>query len=231
MNIINNIKMNLAYINLDRNPERNTYILTEIKKIKDIKSVKRIDAVDGKKFTEEEKEYWGSRKNFRTMCCIKERVYPRVGCMLSHKKTLEYAIENKLDNILILEDDITIGDIPDISDIPKDTDMLYLGITLEKVKEEEKKQTGKYINIDPTYNKVFGTFGYYIPSLNKIKEIYDKIFHLKRNGSIDNDFKREIHPKGNCYILNPCPITANEIFESEIGYSKGQYKKLKKQYS
>ena len=223
--------MNIAYINLERNPERNQHIVIQIlTKIKMFRTLKRIDAIDGKEFTEDEKEFWGSRKNFRTMCNIKERVYSRVGCMLSHKKALEYAISKELDNILILEDDVTIAKIPDISDMPENTDILYLGITLEKVKEEEEKQTGKYININPKYNKVFGCFGYYIPSLNKIKEIYDTLFNLKRNGSIDNDIMREIHPKGNCYILNPCPIRADEIFESEIGYAKGQYKKLKKEY-
>ncbi len=223
--------MNIAYINLNRNPERNEHILNEIKNnITNYKTLKRIEAVDGKDFNDEEKEYWGSRKNFRTMCCIKERVYSRVGCMLSHKKVFEYALENELDNILILEDDITISEIPDIKDIPKDTDILYFGITMEKIKEEEEKQKGKYILIDTECMKVFGGFGYYIPSLEKIKEIYNILFSLKRNGSIDNDIKREIHPRGNSYILNPCPITANELFISEIGYKEGMYKNLKKQY-
>ena len=223
--------MNIAFINLERNGERKQYIMNEIlTKITTIKTLKRIDAVDGKKFTEDEKEFWGSRKNFRTMCCIKERVYGRVGCMLSHKKALEYAISQGLDNILILEDDVKIGKIPDISDIPKNTDILYLGVSLEQVKEEKEKQTGKYININPKFNKIWGTFGYYIPSLTKIKEIYDTLFTLKRNGSIDSDILREIHPKGNCYILNPCPIIATELFDTEIGYAKGHYKKLKKNY-
>lgn len=223
--------MNIVYINLNRNPDRNNHILNEIKNnIKDYKTLKRIEGVDGKEFTKEEQDYWGSRKNFRTMCNIKERVYSRVGCMLSHKKCFEYAIENELDNILILEDDITISNIPDLIDIPKDIDILYFGITMEKIKEEEQKQTGKYIKIDTEYMKVFGGFAYYIPSLSKIKEIYDILFQLKRNSSIDNDIKREIHPRGRCYILNPCPITADEIFNSEIGYKKGIYKNLKKQY-
>lgn len=223
--------MNIAYINLNRNPERNEHILSEIKNnITNYKTLKRIQAVDGKEFNEEEKEYWGSRKNFRTMCNIKGRVYSRVGCMLSHKKLLEYALENELDNILILEDDITISTIPDINDIPKNTDILYFGITLQEVKEEKEKKTGKYIKINPEYIKVFGGFAYYIPSLEKIKEIYNILFSLKRNGSIDNDIKREIHPRCNCYILNPCPIKADEIFMSEIGYSKNQYKTLKKEY-
>jgi hypothetical protein len=222
--------MNIAYINLNRNPERNEHILNEIKNnITNYKTLKRIQAVDGKEFNEDEKEYWGSRKNFRTMCNIKERVYSRVGCMLSHKKILEYALENELDNILILEDDVTIRDIPDIKDIPKDTDILYFGVTLQRIKEEEK-QTGKYIKIDTEYIKVFGTFGFYIPSLEKIKEIYNILFSLKRNGSIDNDIKNQIHPRGNSYILNPCPITDSELFFSEIGYKEGMYKNLKKQY-
>jgi GR25 family glycosyltransferase involved in LPS biosynthesis len=223
--------MNIAYINLDRNTERNEHILNEIKNnITNYKTLKRIQAVDGKDFTDEEKEYWGSRKNFRTMCNIKERVYGRVGCLLSHKKLLEYALENELDNILILEDDVNIRDIPDINDIPKDTDILYFGIILQRIKEEEEKQTGKYIKIDTEYIKVFGTHGFYIPSLEKIKEIYNILFSLKRNGSIDCDIKNQIHPRGNSYILNPCPITDSELFISEIGYKEGRYKNLKKQY-
>ena len=72
--------MNIAYINLNRNPERNEYILNEIKNnITNYKTLKRIEGVDGKEFNEDEKEYWGSRKNFRTMCNIKDRVYGRVG--------------------------------------------------------------------------------------------------------------------------------------------------------
>lgn len=223
--------MNICYINLDRNTERNEYILNEVKKIKNIKSLERISAVDGKEFTDQEKIFWSCRKNFRTMCNIKDRVFARVGCMLSHKKALEYAIINKLDNVLILEDDISvISDIPDISDIPENTDILYLGITLLKVKDEPEPQSGKYINIDLNHNKVYGGFGYFIPNLQKIKEIYKSIFMLKRNGSIDNDLINEIQSKGNCYILNPCPIKTDEIFESEIGYSKNHYKNLLKEY-
>jgi GR25 family glycosyltransferase involved in LPS biosynthesis len=51
------------------------------------------------------------------------------GCFESHKYCLQYAKENNLDNILILEDDVRF-DVPDQTstiDIPKNFDMIHLG--------------------------------------------------------------------------------------------------------
>ena len=58
-----------------------------------------------------------------------------VGCMLSHIEVLEEAYEDGRDWVLVLEDDFkVVGDL-DISSMPKDFDVCYLGRNLQGVTE------------------------------------------------------------------------------------------------
>ena len=56
-----------------------------------------------------------------------------MGCSLSHLFTIKYAQQNKLDNFLLLEDDVEFDDELNqkfssyINQVPNDWDMLYLG--------------------------------------------------------------------------------------------------------
>lgn len=71
----------VLYINLKHRIDRRQNILKELEKIGvDMSKVHRIDAVE-------------------------EKLNGHLGCGKSHCKTLEYAIENNYDNVLILEDD------------------------------------------------------------------------------------------------------------------------------
>ena len=221
--------MNILYINLDKDILRNINMTKQFFNLNwDLDKIYRIDGVDGKRLTDEEKEYYESRKNFRTMCNIKERIHARVGCMLSHLKAIKHAIDNNYKNVIILEDDITINYLPNLEDIPENLDILYLGVQIEDIKEEEERQTGKYIHIKKDYMKVYTTCGYYIPSREKLLDIYTTLTSQTRMGSIDNDFVREIQSKGNCYIINPISVVQNDNIESNIGYSKKF--KLKREY-
>ena len=81
----------------------------------------------------------------------------RCGCFLSHTKLLEHIVDNKLDDVLILEDDaIKINEIP--LDYPKDS-IVYLGGFIH----HKKMMNNQKIEID-TLNDVSGNknYGFFI---------------------------------------------------------------------
>ena len=71
--------MNVIYINLDKRTDRNEQILGELK-------------------------YFTTRYN-RLSATQNQKGY--LGCSMSHIRSLEYAINNNLDNMIVLEDDFT----------------------------------------------------------------------------------------------------------------------------
>jgi len=75
---------NIFYINLDSRPDRKTKFEIEMKKLD----------LHARRFT-----------------AIKQK-FGALGCSMSHLALLKYAKENKLDHILIMEDDITFLNIP-----------------------------------------------------------------------------------------------------------------------
>ena len=113
----------------------------------------------------------------------------KCGCFISHTNIWRYIVSNKLDNILILEDDAKkINDI-DFSILPQDS-ITYLGgffmnkkIT-DKTKLDIKPIEG--INIlDKDKYRILMTLSYYIPKWEIAKEMLDYINSLDRWRAID----------------------------------------------
>ena len=95
---------NILYINLEKRKDKKDFTEKQLKKIN--RTAIRIDAIDHTDLIDK-----------------KERA---LGCTYSHIKALEYAIENKYENVLILEDDSEfITDKVEL-DLPEDTIMVYL---------------------------------------------------------------------------------------------------------
>ena len=132
-------------------------------------------------------------KNFSILEYVKHENSKR-GCLESHLKTIEYAIEKGYKSILIMEDDIKFIKKPNKIPLPpSDWDMLYLGGTVHRI--IEKKQPWSKITC-------WTTHAYMINLENKdlIKDIlrgydYDK--------EIDRYYLEKIHPYYNCYMLDP----------------------------
>jgi|TARA_R100000081_G_scaffold88152_1_gene59353 GR25 family glycosyltransferase involved in LPS biosynthesis len=156
-----------------------------INKIKSIfKNVIIIDAIYGLDLSKEEYEkennklitYHNTKETFRR---------GKIGCYLSHIKSLKYIIDNKLDNVLILEDDaeILFNDFEEIN-IEDNIYQLYLG--------------GQFFN-----KKLILTHSIFYPKYEYTKKIYDTLLERKRYRAIDIEFANIIHTKFNIKLNNP----------------------------
>ena len=111
----------------------------------------------------------------------------RCGCFLSHIKLLEHIVENKLNDVLILEDDaIKENDLP--IDYPKDS-ITYVGGFLYNRKMMDSKppkiehQVG--INLCPPDLRILGTLAYIVPRWQVAFHILNRIYNENRYKAID----------------------------------------------
>lgn len=247
----------IIYINRKNDKQRNIEILNNLKKLGLEKNSIRVEAIEGKKLKEtkyrkkiadllkvsEQKlkpEYWHSRKNFRTLTRDINIILPRIGCYLSHYYAALLAKQNNMEDVLILEDDAILlpNSLNDFR-VPSDADIIYLGGTFA-FEKEIKKKTGKIIKIDSNNLKLYGMFGYFIPSKSKIEDICNvlgavfldggaKLKHEEwRSGKIrlmgqNNDrlFVNFFQKYGCCYFLNPvCIYHKMEEDKSTLGNKK-----------
>jgi GR25 family glycosyltransferase involved in LPS biosynthesis len=193
----------ICYINLDRRPDRNDHIIKTLKYLDLFDMSYKIEAIDGtilkpeqisnKLITQEGifDAYESNIVDYKTL------TPGGIGCALSHRKTYQYIIHNKINKCLILEDDCKINvDINKILDqienkIPNNFDMLFLGYHVAYINKD----------IDDYYfipDKVYGLFGY-IVSLKGAKKLLE-MFPL----DLQIDTEISIHMnKFNAYCLKP----------------------------
>lgn len=156
----------ILYINLDRRPDREINMQSELKKINFDGSIERIKAVEGRELTRENI----SKKLFTDEAI--DDIFDKnkgmyyiltkgaAGCAMSHYNIYQKIINECTDSdkILILEDDIKIADnfIPKLKDYLKeipDNDILFLGYHL---------QTTHSTEVYNPVEKIWGLFGYII---------------------------------------------------------------------
>ena len=127
---------------------------------------------------------------------------PAHGCLLSHLEILKQAKAEKLNSILILEDDCKFLREGVLPKVPDDWDMLYLGGNIDAV----------FNNEDPNWVKgaIWTTHSYGVSS-SLFDKLIDNLKKYKRE--VDRYYKEEIHTKYNCYILK------NFFTTQKIGYS------------
>lgn len=241
---------NIVYINLDKRKDRNKIFKNQFKNIK----TKRISAINGLKLTNKEYRekisnelnipidkliptFWSNRSNFKSMNKKLEQILPKVGCYLSHLKAIQYAIQKKWSNILILEDDAKT--LPNTFskdfNLPKKCDITYFGGLFWHL-EKHNKNINKWIKINPHKLKLLGTFAYGLNNKNVIMDIYNvmrsvfidsvKSFdkHVDwRSGnikmraqSIDFFYTNYFQKYGICYVKNPVLFTHIENDHSDI---------------
>jgi len=164
--------MNIFIINLDKSEDR-------LKNYENIK-YNRWRAVDGKEldsnhsiFKEMNNNYGPKNYNSYLGTC---------GCFLSHITLWEHIVKNKLNNILILEDDADIIDeLPNIDELPEDG-ITYLGGLFCNIKLRSggiKKgviESKNGINeVDKEKFRLLMTLSYYIPNYKIAEDLLNEI--------------------------------------------------------
>lgn len=99
--------MKTYVINLERSPERKSYMERQLEKIPFL-SVEFITAVDGKAMSAEERQKRFDSESFEKRYA-KEVRPGEIGCTLSHQKCYRHFLESGEKCVLIVEDDIIIS--------------------------------------------------------------------------------------------------------------------------
>tara|TARA_R110001592_G_scaffold362310_1_gene675722 strand:+ start:2887 stop:4494 length:1608 start_codon:yes stop_codon:yes gene_type:complete len=143
----------------------------------------------------------------------------KTGCFMSHLNLLKHIVDQKINNVLIVEDDaLLVNKLPE--DLPQDC-LTYLGgfICNKKITSKEKisidHKTG--INeLDTDKYRMLMTLSYYIPKWEIAEEILQEIMKLKRYRAIDIVYGNVI--KKVKYIY-PSPFI-EEYWDSQICNNK-----------
>ena len=110
----------------------------------------------------------------------------KCGCFLSHISLWKYIIDNKINDVLILEDDAEkVMQIP--KELPQDS-LTYLGGLLfeKKITDGEYKGPHTFDKINDIIDfKVLMTMSYYIPRYELLIPLHDFILSQKRYRAID----------------------------------------------
>ena len=201
---------NILYINLEKRKDKKDFTEKQLKKIN--RTAIRINAIDHTDLIDK-----------------KERA---LGCTYSHIKALEYAIENKYENVLILEDDsVFLTDKIEL-DIPEDAIMVYLSWKIFN-----KTDTTLVNGLNRITNAVLCN-AYFLPSRSAILTVYNEIVTSKRKYPIDLMYKNLIQTKMPCYAVYPPPVLQSVGFNSDIclkinkqvSWIKGDVSKFREHY-
>ncbi len=155
--------------------------------------------------------------------------FSKCACLSSHLKLWKYIIDNKINDVLILEDD-AVGEWNHDTSYFRDDGITYLGGFLLDSKNIKKKikpifEKG-YHKLDEKKYRMLQAMAYYIPTWEIMTELYNTIINLKRYRAIDIMVTKIDIPK---YFVYPAVFTEERV-ESTInnngkkkGYSNEYY--------
>lgn len=216
-------KVTYLLINLDRSPERLAQFQDEIK----AGSVIRIKAVD---FTNPEvDEHYDRQVNMWKIRPENKR--KNVAIILSHLRALKYIIDNKIDDAVILEDDVVVDYAGVERMLPKlsHDHITQLGghlwpprFTMKKNEWVKPKPKDGVNEIDTSQYHIMGAYGYYIPRWQLAEELHDWIHASKRWRNYDNLIEKSPLKR---YFFYPALITINPRTgkESTAGHDKFKF--------
>tara|TARA_R110001592_G_scaffold176803_2_gene416867 strand:- start:683 stop:1528 length:846 start_codon:yes stop_codon:yes gene_type:complete len=181
--------------------------------------------------------YFMDRKNFQSYNRDQNIILAKAGCFLSHMVAINFAINENLSNILILEDDFKIlnKNIKNI-EIKPDSLITYFG----GQSTTEVPDNDGFLSLE-NY-ELLGTYGYGVGCSNQLKTLFNLMkscfndgigriklkddFNPKKDRlkmmSIDLFYKKFIHSK--CVLVCPPCIGHDDEVESTISNTK-KYKK------
>jgi len=225
----------IYYINLDRRPDRRTFIEKQLSQLG--LHATRIRAVDAKRLKPSVER--DMMKRFVTKAKIPERILGRIGCYLSHLKALRRALKDASGKrrqrrpVLILEDDCASSPAWKTAlqaktlRLPQDphTDLAYLGGLFwlrgwaKKANPRDRSQLGTmdgpWLNIDQSGLKIACTLAYMIPHDKALRRVYTTLLKNPPT-AIDLAYIKYIQPAGHCYIHLPVMCVPNLEFVSDV---------------
>jgi len=198
----------IFYINLEHRKDRDANVIEQVKKINMLDKLVRIDAVNGKILDFDKLSYNDiTEKGKRDALDKNMYVYTPltrggIGCALSHKKCYERIVSEKLNHVLILEDDVTISDDFEemynhvICKTPENYDMLFLGYHMSSLTYPYERLP--FNCCISTHTRIYGLFGYVVSYYGALKLL--DLFPLSHQ--IDTVISNNLY-KLNSYIVNP----------------------------
>tara|TARA_A100001201_G_scaffold142981_1_gene142814 strand:+ start:1204 stop:1857 length:654 start_codon:yes stop_codon:yes gene_type:complete len=113
----------------------------------------------------------------------------KIGCLKSHLNLWRYIAMNKMNNILVLEDDAQlVNPVPDINNFPQDG-ITYLGGFTSNVKMTEGPKKIEFENgihkVDFNNYRVLMTVSYFIPTWEVAKKLVENVDNAERWRAVD----------------------------------------------
>jgi len=205
--------MRIFVINLDRATDRWSYYKNDDRYTRwSATSVE--DLGENHPIFKEMVSYWNIDKNEHNSKCA---------CYMSHTRLWKYIITNKINDVLILEDDARlVGKIPDTSELPQDG-FTYLGGFTSHVKLTDgakKVEFEEGINtINNAEYRVLMLMAYYIPNWSVAYEMLQAVTERGRPRAIDTMVR---HTHSNQYLYYPAPFIEAD-FPSQIRKKKPKH--------
>jgi len=202
--------MNKFVVNLDRCKDRMKYF---------DKSFKRWSAVDGANLKDDNPVL----SRMISMHNISPQQHRgKCGCFISHINLLQHIINNKLNNVLVVEDDAEmVNPLPD----PLPEEFTYLGgfFSGKHFSDVEVSNRAGIWDI-PENTKLLMTLSYFIPKWEMAKYIYNEIMSQKRFRAIDvmlnNIHFTKCYHYPACFIERPLVST---IRDDKVKHSTKYY--------
>ena len=248
----------VLYINLEKDKKRRVVLENDLNKLK--MSYKRIDAVYGKNLYDDQyrmelskflgvhesklhPEYWFDRTNFKTMSLNEGNILARVGCYLSHVKSIKYALDNGYNKLFMMEDDACpLINFYDEFPVPKEAEIIYPGGYFIKNKEYDDRYDSSLIPINTEEFKLAGTYSYILPNRKAIETAHRVLMSVFLNGkghdkdpnwrsgnvrlratNIDFMYINYFQKYGSSFVMNPVKMAARE-FTSNITNDRNDFK-------
>lgn len=120
-----------------------------------------------------------------------------VACSMSHKKAIQYIIENDLKNTIIIEDD-AIVDLSRLEELKDYDEFVYVGGDMRPPLIKDDKTFDKSMiiksiglnTIDTNKFRILGCFAYFIPNKNVAIMIINSIPSNNKERAIDVEFTK-----------------------------------------
>ena len=137
----------------------------------------------------EEVKEWDSKKMISFHNIDPDQHLAKCACLKSHLNILSYIITNKMNDVLILEDDALLdGDLSELDKLPEHGVTYLGGYTANKKMTKGPLPlsfSDKINKIDNEKFRVLTTMSYYIPTHYVASSLYSEILGRKRNRAID----------------------------------------------